>query len=99
MKVEFSYVILLLLMILESCHNATDDQVVKIADNDSLKELYLKDLEIRELDSKTDTVNLENYDKVHRAKVFEWLANNQIKTPMDKYRAALILQHTRCKNV
>lgn len=59
--------------------------------------MYLKDLEIRALDEKTDTLNLENYDKIHRNKILEMLANNQIRTPMDKYRSALILQHTASK--
>ena len=59
--------------------------------------MYQKDIEIRELDAKTDTVNLEDFDKIHREKIFELLATNQVITPFDKYRAALILQHTAAK--
>ncbi len=66
-------------------------------DNQALKEMYLKDIEIREQDERTDTVNLESFDKVHREKVFELLADNKIVSPNDKYRAALILQHTAAK--
>ena len=70
------------------------DQMI---DNILIKNMYLKDIEIRALDEKTDTVNLENYDKIHRNKILEMLATNQIRTPMDKYRSALILQHTAAK--
>jgi hypothetical protein len=72
-------------------------QNTKINDNELIRELYLKDIEIRELDAKTDTVNLEAYDKKHREKIFELLAENKIITANDKYRAALILQHTVAK--
>jgi hypothetical protein len=68
-----------------------------LVDNQVLKEMYLKDIEIRALDERTDTVNLESFDKVHREKVFELLADNKIVSPNDKYRAALILQHTAAK--
>lgn len=69
----------------------------KNVDNSLIKELYLKDIEIRELDAKTDTVNLENYDKVHREKIFQLLAENKVITANDKMRAAWILQHTVAK--
>lgn len=68
-----------------------------IDDNLIIKKMYQKDIEIRELDAKTDTVNLEDFDKIHREKIFELLATNQVITPFDKYRAALILQHTAAK--
>lgn len=71
--------------------------VEEITDNDFIKELYYKDIEIRELDAKTDTVILEKYDKVHREKVFQQLAENKVLTPNDKFRAAWILQHTAAK--
>jgi hypothetical protein len=71
--------------------------VTKNVDNSLIKELYLKDIAIRELDEKTDTVNLENYDKVHREQIFQLLAENKVITPNDKYRAAWILQHTVAK--
>jgi hypothetical protein len=65
--------------------------------NSLIETLYLKDIEIRELDAKTDTVNLEEYDKVHREQIFELLALNKVITPLDKIRAAWILQHTAAK--
>lgn len=66
-------------------------------DNPVIQELYLKDIEIRELDAKTDTVNLEAYDKVHRETIFQLLAENKVVTGKDKMRAAWILQHTAAK--
>jgi hypothetical protein len=95
---KFFYLIILsALFLIVSCHNNVERQIVKIEDNSLIVKLHSKDIQIRELDFKTDTVNLENYDKIHREKTFELLANNQVKTPMDKYRAALILQHTAAK--
>lgn len=88
---------LIALFLIVGCNNNVAKQIVKIEDNSLIKKLYSKNIEIRELDSKTDTVNLENYDNVHREKIFKLLANNQVKTPMEKLRAALILQHTVVK--
>jgi hypothetical protein len=62
-----------------------------------IKEFYNKDIEIRELDAKTDTVNLEEYDKKHREQIFQLLAESKVVTPRDKIRAAWILQHTDAK--
>lgn len=69
----------------------------KESDNQEIKKMYQNDIDIRELDAKTDTVNLEEHDKVHRQRIFELLAENQVLTPMDKIRAAWILQHTAAK--
>lgn len=66
-------------------------------DNVFIDSLYRKDLEIRALDAKSDTVNLEAYDKVHREQIFTLLAQNKVITPLDKIRAAWILQHTAAK--
>jgi len=88
---------LILIVVTVSCSKKQFAQVVKIKDNPIIEQLFLKDIEIRELDVKTDTVILENYDKIHRNKIFEMLANNLVKTPIDKFRAALILQHTAGK--
>lgn len=66
-------------------------------DNPFITELYLKDIRIRELDAKTDTVILENFDKVHREHIFKLLATNKVVTARDKLRAAWILQHTAGK--
>jgi hypothetical protein len=57
----------------------------------------LKDIEIRELDTLTDTVNLEAYDSKHREQIFQLLAENKVLTSMDKIRAAWILQHTAAR--
>lgn len=88
---------LFLIVIMISCSKKYTEQVDRLNDNLTIIKMYQKDIEIRELDAKTDTVNLEDYDKIHRDKIFEMLANNQVITPMDKYRAALILQHTAGK--
>lgn len=80
-----------------SCKATLKQQSELSKDNLLIEKMYLEDLRIRELDAKSDTLNLEQYDKVHREKIFELLANNQIKTPLDKYRSALILQHTAAK--
>lgn len=66
-------------------------------DNPLIQKLYEKDLEIRKLDSETDTVNLENYDKLHREQIFQLLAENKVLTPKDRIRSAWILQHTAAK--
>jgi len=87
----------MLIVVTTSCSNNKVEQIVKIKDNPTIEELYKKDVGIRVLNEKTDTVILENYDKIHRNKIFEMLANNLIRTPTDKYRAALILQHTAGK--
>nr|WP_315153494.1 hypothetical protein [uncultured Flavobacterium sp.] len=68
-----------------------------ITDNLVINDLYQKDIEIREIDAKTDTVNLEKYDKKHREQIFQFLAENKIITPNDKLKAAWILQHTAGK--
>ena len=67
------------------------------SNNKVIEQLYKKDNEVRLLDAQTDTVNLERYDKVHREKIFQLLANGEVKTPIDKIRAAWILQHTAAK--
>ncbi len=91
---SFSLIILITII---SCSIKNNEQVEETKDNPLIKELYLKDVEIRELDAKTDTVNLENYDKVHREQIFQLLAENKVVTNRDKIRAAWILQHTAAK--
>ena len=71
--------------------------ISELKDNPLIEKMYFKDIELRKIDAKTDTVILENYDKIHREKIFELLANYGVKTPIDKYRSALILQHTAAK--
>ena len=89
--------LLILLFLTINCSVNKNYQATRMVDNQLIKELYQKDIEIRELDAKTDTVNLENYDKKHREKIFELLAENKVNTANDKFRAALILQHTAAK--
>lgn len=91
---SFSLIILISII---SCSIKNNQQVLETKDNPLIKELYLKDVEIRELDAKTDTVNLENYDKVHREQIFQLLAENKVVTNSDRIRAAWILQHTSAK--
>lgn len=88
--------LLFLFQIIACSTNKRDDEVL-MKDNPIIQELYRKDIEIRELDAKTDTVNLEEYDKVHREKIFQLLAENKVITIKDKIHAAWILQHTAAK--
>lgn len=93
---HLTYVLIALVTLL-SCKEAQEEKTVKPIDNPEIEQLFLKDIELRELDARTDTVILENYDKVHRNRIFELLATGEVKTPLDKFRAALILQHTAGK--
>lgn len=88
--------LLLIMVIVISC-TAKKTNIDGKKDNPLIKTLYQKDIEIRELDAKTDTVNLEKYDKKHREQIFQLLAENKLVTPKDKVRAAWILQHTAAK--
>ncbi len=90
----FSFFVLISVI---GCSIKNNVQVLEIRDNPIIKLLYLKDVEIRKLDAKTDTVNLENYDKIHREQIFQLLAENKVLTSNDKIRAAWILQHTAAK--
>lgn len=87
---------LFLLQIIACSTDDSESQILK-KDNPVIQDIYLKDIEIRELDAKTDTVNLEAYDKVHRETIFQLLAENKVVTSKDKMRAAWILQHTAAK--
>ena len=93
---HFSFLLIALVSVL-SCKEGQDEKTVKPVDHPEIEQLFLKDIEVQELDARTDTVILENYDKVHRNRIFELLATGQVKTPLDKFRAALILQHTAGK--
>lgn len=84
----------ILVLLWASCSIKKNEQLTGTSSSELLEKLYQKDVEIRELDAKTDTVNLENYDKKHRAQVFQLLAENKVISPKDKIRAAWILQHT-----
>lgn len=96
---KIASIILIVCLLISSCSgNKQKPIITSVAiDNPIIKELYEKDIQIRELDEKTDTVNLEDYDKKHREQIFQLLADNKIITAKDKYRAALILQHTAAK--
>lgn len=80
-----------------ACSIKKNEPVLETQDNPIIKAIYLKDVEIRKLDAKTDTVNLEDYDKIHREQIFHLLAENKVLTSKDKIRAAWILQHTAAK--
>jgi len=86
----------LVLLMAISC-TAKKTNVDEKKDNPLVETLYQKDIAIRELDAKTDTLNLEAYDKQHREQVFQLLAENRLVTPNDKVRAAWILQHTAAR--
>lgn len=88
--------LLIIMVIVISC-TAKKTNIEGKKDNPLVKTLYQKDIELRELDAKTDTVNLEAYDKKHREQIFQLLAENKLVTPKDKVRAAWILQHTAAK--
>lgn len=88
--------ILIISLLSLGCSN--NIKIKKSTDNPLLDALYKKDIEIRELDAKIDTVNLEKYDKIHRDKVFQLLSDNKVITPKDKMKAAWILQHTAAKS-
>ncbi len=89
--------LLILFVTAISCSVNKNLQVAKVNDNQLIEKLYLEDIEIRELDAQTDTVNLEVYDKKHREQIFQLLAENKVITAKDKIRAAWILQHTAGK--
>jgi hypothetical protein len=88
---------LLLSIAFAGCSTTKQKQVIANEDNPLIEKMYKKDIEMRELDAKTDTVNLESYDKVHREQIFQLLSENKVITPKDKIRAAWILQHTAAK--
>jgi hypothetical protein len=88
---------LILFISILSCSTNKTKMTAEVNDNPYIEKLYLKDVAIRELDAKTDTVILENYDKVHREQIFQFLAENKVVTVRDKIRAAWILQHTAAK--
>lgn len=87
---------LVVMVIAISC-TAKKTPVDEKKDNPLVETLFQKDIEIRELDARTDTVNLEAYDKKHREQIYQLLAENKLVTPNDKVRAAWILQHTAAK--
>lgn len=96
-KFKDKIVLLILFISILSCSANKKKMTAEGKDNSLIEKLYLKDVEIRELDAKTDTVNLENYDKVHREQIFQLLAENKVVTVRDKIRAAWILQHTAAR--
>jgi len=61
------------------------------SNNSELMEMALEDQKIR---TSGGDEPLEDIDKIHRSRVMELLAESQVKTPVDKFNAALILQHT-----
>ncbi|TWI80138.1 hypothetical protein IQ13_2807 [Lacibacter cauensis] len=96
-KFKEKIVLLIFFASMLSCSASKKKMTAEVEDNLFIEKLYLKDIEIRELDAKTDTVILENYDKVHREQIFQFLAENKVVTVRDKIRAAWILQHTAAR--
>jgi hypothetical protein len=66
------------------------DTLQQPADNAEIKRMAELDQQMR-IEDKT---GLEEQDEKHRKRIFELLANGLVITPKDKFRAALILQHT-----
>ena len=96
----FKIIFSILILLISACsrfkteQEGADNSGIEVIDNTILKDLYERDLEIRGLDAKVDTIRLEDYDKVHREKVFELLSQGLVITSLDKFRASWILQHT-----
>jgi len=57
--------------------------------NSELEQMMIDDQEMRMSDSDEP---MEPKDKIHRQRVMELLSKNLIRTPIDKFNAALILQ-------
>lgn len=89
--------LVILVFVAAGCSDKKKEQATEIKDNPLIEKMYKKDVEIRELDARTDTVNLEEYDKIHREQIFQLLAEDKVVTTRDKIRAAWILQHTAAK--
>lgn len=75
---------------LSSCNTSPDLYSSPVINNAELEQLVVTDQKMRE----NDTLDMEPIDKVHRLRVMEMLAADQIQTNEDKFNAALILQHT-----
>jgi len=89
--VNFStYVVVSMMCLLQSC-TTQSEKPVGIESNKELKQLVVKDQELRESESGEP---MELLDKVHRKRVLELLVNGDVRTAQDKFNAALILQHT-----
>ncbi|MCA6363715.1 MAG: hypothetical protein IM638_11815 [Bacteroidetes bacterium] len=88
--------IILFSILVSSCSNtqtppaAQTDTLRQPADNPEIKRMAELDQQMRI----EDKPGLEEQDSKHRKRIFELLANGQVITPKDKFRAALILQHT-----
>ena len=83
-------ILLLSVLLLQSCNEPTS-KTDSIKNNSELEQMVIDDQEIRMSDSDEP---MEPKDKIHRHRVMELLSENLIKTPEDKFNAALILQHT-----
>ena len=76
LKSALQTITVLFSLLITSC--TLPEVTVTITDNEPLKSMYEKDLEIRELNAKEDTIRLEDYDKIHREKVFELLSQGLV---------------------
>lgn len=66
------------------------DTLQQPKDNEEIKAMVEIDQQMR----MEDKPGLEEQDEKHRKRIFEMLANGLVRTPKDKFGAALILQHT-----
>lgn len=82
-------ILIIAIMSLYGCYS-TKNRKPEIKDHAILKEMIVKDQEMRS----NDTLDMEPIDKTHRQRVMDLLANSKIITTQDKFNAALILQHT-----
>lgn len=82
--------------IFSSCSDTQPTQPVKadtvqtVQDNAEIKVMVQTDQQMR-IEGKP---GLEEQDEKHRKRIFEMLAAGLVRTPKDKFGAALILQHT-----
>ena len=73
-KFKDKIVLLILFISILSCSANKKKMTAEVKDNSLIEKLYLKDVEIRELDAKTDTVNLKITIKYTESKYFNyWL--------------------------
>jgi hypothetical protein len=87
---------LLASFLVAACSDSMSRQAIKSdtlqqpADNAEIKRMVELDQQMRI----EDKPGLEEQDEKHRKRIFELLANGEVRTPKDKFGAALILQHT-----
>lgn len=81
----------LIILLFASCRYSKFEMEGMQPDNLELAVMVARDQRTRQSNS---NITLEEMDQVHRARVFELIARDSIKTNKDRLNAALILQHT-----